>query len=191
MQDLDREWSGIAAGDTDAFARWVAGAEPVVRRSLRPFAAVVDAEAVLQESLLRTWQVAARFVSDGRPNGLLRLSLRIARNLAISERRRARTVASGDETLEEAFERDLQALERPPGDPMLRQVIVECRDALPEKPRAALSARLEAAGAEPDGVLAESLGMRKNTFLQNFTRARKLLVECLERHGVDLRMELA
>ncbi len=33
--------------------------------------------------------------------------------------------------------------------------------------------------------------MTKNTFLQYFARARKLLFECLERHGVDLRMELA
>ena len=32
--------------------------------------------------------------------------------------------------------------------------------------------------------------MRKNTFLQNFTRARKLLRECLERFGVDLKLEL-
>ena len=28
--------------------------------------------------------------------------------------------------------------------------------------------------------------MRLNTFLQNFTRARKLLAECLRKRGVDL-----
>ena len=33
--------------------------------------------------------------------------------------------------------------------------------------------------------------MRKNTFLQNVTRARKLIAECLARHGVDLAVELA
>jgi len=33
--------------------------------------------------------------------------------------------------------------------------------------------------------------MRTNTFLQNVTRARKLIAECLERHGVDLAAELA
>jgi RNA polymerase sigma-70 factor (ECF subfamily) len=33
--------------------------------------------------------------------------------------------------------------------------------------------------------------MRKNTFLQNFGRARKLLAECLRRRGIDLALELA
>ena len=32
--------------------------------------------------------------------------------------------------------------------------------------------------------------MRLNTFLQNFTRARKLLAECLEKNHVDLDAEL-
>ena len=31
--------------------------------------------------------------------------------------------------------------------------------------------------------------MRLNTFLQNFTRARRQLAECLERQGVDLALE--
>ena len=37
-----------------------------------------------------------------------------------------------------------------------------------------------------DSVLAVQLGMTLNTFLQNVTRARKLLAACLERHGVQL-----
>jgi hypothetical protein len=32
--------------------------------------------------------------------------------------------------------------------------------------------------------------MRKNTFLQNVVRARRLLAECLARRGVDLAVEL-
>ena len=36
------------------------------------------------------WQVAPRFERDGRPNGLLRLAIRIARNLAVSEVRRTK-----------------------------------------------------------------------------------------------------
>ncbi|MBA3397052.1 MAG: sigma-70 family RNA polymerase sigma factor, partial [Deltaproteobacteria bacterium] len=90
--DLDLHLGAIVAGDTRAFARWLAGAEPPVRESLRSFARVVDVEAVLQEALLRVWQVAPRFVADGRPNGLLRLGVRIARNLAVSEVRRTRAV---------------------------------------------------------------------------------------------------
>jgi hypothetical protein len=33
--------------------------------------------------------------------------------------------------------------------------------------------------------------MTTNTFLQNITRARKLLAECLQRAGIDLSLEMA
>src|SRR3989304_4469619 len=89
-ENLDLYLSAIVAGDTRAFGRWMAGAEPPMRESLRSFARVVDVEAVLQEALIRVWSVAPRFVPDGGPNGLLRLGVRIARNLAVSEVRRAR-----------------------------------------------------------------------------------------------------
>ena len=69
MTDLDRHLPGILAGDSSAFATWMAGAEPRLRASLRSFAVQVDTEAVLQETLLRVWQVAPRFVPDGRPDG--------------------------------------------------------------------------------------------------------------------------
>jgi RNA polymerase sigma-70 factor (ECF subfamily) len=191
MIDLDPHLAAIQTGDADAFGRWLAGAESGVRDSLRSFAAVVDVEAVLQEALLRVWQVAPRFEPDGRPNALLRFAVRVAHNLAISERRRIRTRGADDEQLERALADQTEAPVRPPTDPMLRKVIATCRDALPDKPSLCLAARLDSAGAEPDEALAARLGMRKNTFLQNFTRARKLLLECLERQGVDLHMELA
>jgi RNA polymerase sigma-70 factor (ECF subfamily) len=66
-----------------------------------------------------------------------------------------------------------------------------CRERLPKKPAQALAARLENVGADPDETLAERLSMTKNTFLQNFTRARKFLAACLKEHGVDLESELA
>jgi RNA polymerase sigma-70 factor (ECF subfamily) len=186
--DLDAELSSIIAGDADAFGRWLAGAERPVRESLRSFAAVVDVEAVLQEAMLRVWQVAPRFAPDGRPNGLLRLGVRIARNLAISEVRRLRAVPAELGDVEAAH----AASERPPSppDPMLREAIRGCRDQLPAKPRQALDARLAGAGGAGDPDLAESLGMRLNTFLQNVTRARQLLAECLRRRGVILDVEL-
>jgi RNA polymerase sigma-70 factor (ECF subfamily) len=182
MLDLDQHLAAIQAGDADAFGRWVAGAEATVRMSLRPFAARVDTEAVVQEALLRVWQVAPRFVPDGRPNGLVRLAVRIARNLAVSEARRPGPDATP------APEVDL-----PPvvADPHLRRAIEDCRAQLPEKPAQVLAARLAAGGLEPDEELARRLAMRLNTFLQNFTRARRLLAECLERQGVDLALELA
>ena len=109
----------------------------------------------------------------------------------MSERRHTRTSGADDDTLERALAGDVELAARAPTDPLLRRVIETCRDALPRKPGLALVARLESAGAETDDDLALRLGMTKNTFLQNVTRARKLLFECLERHGVDLSMELA
>ena len=183
--DLDRELDGIVAGDPDAFGRWVAGAEAPLRRSLRPLAARVDGEAVLQEALLRVWQVAPRCRPDGRPNALLRLGLRIARNLAIDELRRARASAGDEAALEAAWARTGEPEPRAP-DPLLRRAIEECRRRLPDKPAAALEARLASAGGEPDPLLAAQLRMKLNTFLQNVTRAKKLLAACLRAHGVDL-----
>jgi RNA polymerase sigma-70 factor (ECF subfamily) len=184
MIDLDLHLTAIVAGDARAFGAWLAGAEPEVRLSLRSFAAVVDVEAVLQESLLRVWQVAPRFEADGKPNGLLRLGVRIARNLAISETRRirARPVEDLDETI------GAPVVSAP--DPHLRAAIADCRDKLPDKPRAALDARLASGGASDDRALATTLGMQLNTFLQNFGRARKLLADCLGKRGVVIDQEL-
>lgn len=185
--DLDRYLPRIAAGESAAFARWLAGAEPAIRSSLARFADAVDTEAVLQETLLRAWQVAPRLSSDGRPNSLLRLGIRIARNLAISEMRRHRTrPVSVDEDDDEPLVSSPPP--RPP-DPMLRRAIVDCRAALPPRPSVALDARLEAVG-RPDRELATTLGMTLNTFLQNFTRARRLIAKCLASRGIDLALEL-
>jgi len=182
MPDLDRHLPAIAAGDDQVFARWLAGAEPELRMALRSFAATADTEAVLQEALLRVWQVAPRFTPDGRPNALLRFAVRTARNLALDEVRRHGHRASldaGDRECDALAARDL-----PEGpDPLLRRLILRCREQLARKPRLALDARLSA-GGEPDALLAERVGMRLNTFLQNVGRARKALAECLRRGGV-------
>ena len=187
--DLDVYLPAIAGGDTVAFGRWMAGCEANVRASLRSFAAVIDVESVLQEALLRVWQVAPRFVPDGGANGLVRLTVRIARNLAVSEVRRTKARPVEAEQLEVAL---AEATEGPVGapDPMLRQAITECRDKLPAKPREAFDARIASSGGQDDEDLATSLGMRLNTFLQNFTRARKLLAECLGRRGIVIDQEL-
>ena len=138
---------------------------------------------------MRTWQVAPRFVPDGRPNGLLRLGVRIGRNLAVSEVRRTRARPAEAEDLERALA-EAEDGEPAAPDPLLRARIEECRDRLPDKPRRALEARLESAGGVSDGDLAAGLAMRLNTFLQNFTRARRLLAECLRGRGVALDPEL-
>lgn len=182
------ELQAIAAGDSEAFGRWVSRAESRLRLSVRSFARVVDVEVVLQETLLRAWQVAPRVQDDGRPEPLLRLAIRIARNLAIDEARRSRRVPVATDVID-ALREDTAAVHDP--DPGLRDAIAACRDRLPRQPKAALSARLDAAGGRDDRSLAESLGMRLNTFLQNFGRARKLLLECLRSRGIDPDLELS
>lgn len=186
--DLDVHLDAIIAGDTHAFGSWLARAEAPVRDSLRSFAAAVDVESVLQEALLRVWQVAPRFERDGRPNGLVRLAVRIARNLAVSEVRRTRARPVEADEIESVLA-ESEAPRREP-DPMLRTAIVECRDKLPNKPRQALDARLASEGGHDDTQLAQSVGMRLNTFLQNFTRARQLLADCLKRRGIVVEQEL-
>jgi DNA-directed RNA polymerase specialized sigma24 family protein len=132
MVDLDVLLADIRSGDPSAFARWMAGAEPTMRDSLRSFAAVVDVEAVLQEALLRTWQIAPRVELDGKTNSLLRVGIRIARNLAVSERRRARSAPSDDDAIDRARAGDPDGTTLPVvPDPHLRQAISKCADALP------------------------------------------------------------
>ncbi|MEO0604749.1 MAG: sigma-70 family RNA polymerase sigma factor [Myxococcota bacterium] len=181
MIDLDAHLPAIAAGDADAFAAWLAGAELPVRRSLRSFAQVVDTEAVLQEALLRVWQVAPRVTTDGRPNALLRFATRVARNAAIDEVRRRREVLDDDGTPPEDIVQPVLP------DPALREHIERCRDKLPPRPAQAWIARLEARGGIDDRGLAEELGMRLNTFLKNVGRARALLQACLQAAGIEWR----
>jgi RNA polymerase sigma-70 factor (ECF subfamily) len=149
---------------------------------LSSFAAVVDVEAVLQETLLRVWQVAPKVQHDGRPDSLLRFAIRVARNLAVSDLRRRREPLAAHGDL--AAPVDLSAGAEP--DPLLRRLIAECHEALPDKPRQAIALRVQRGGVEPDRALAAELGMRLNTFVQNLSRARKLLAECLSRRGVEL-----
>ena len=183
MVDLDSYLVPIGAGDRLALMRWIAGADPVLRRQLRPMAARIDAESVLQEAYVRVWFTAGRCVPDDRPNALLRYAARVVRNLAIDELRRARLVPTEQAALEAQLSEAVQEPEAP--DYMLRELIESCRRKLPPKPSLALQARLDAAGGEPDTTLAERLHMKLNTFLQNIKRARELLAECLRRRGAS------
>jgi DNA-directed RNA polymerase specialized sigma24 family protein len=183
--DLDDLLPDIAAGDASAFARWLAGTEGRLRDSLRSFAAWVDTEAVVQEALIRAFTVAPRVRRDGKPDVLLRLTIRIARNLAVSELRRNRVTGIEVDPEPPAPE--------PPSlpDPRVRQAIDDCRRQLPDRPGIALTGRIENDGQEPDAVLAARLGMRINTFLKNLSRARSFMAECLRRRGIDIALEMS
>mgnify|MGYP000004328248 CR=1 FL=1 len=180
--DEIQQLEAIVRGESGAFASWLAGAEPRIRRSLARFARAVDTEAVLQESLLRVWQVAPRFKPDGQPEALLRMGVRIARNLAISGARRRRAQQLDLDLLGEGAEA-MPPMDEP--DPRLRGTIEQCREKLPRNPQRSLAARLERPGIRDD-VLAQSLGMNLNTFFQNIRRARLGLLDCLKRHGIEL-----
>ncbi len=132
--------------------------------------------------------MAPRFVPDGRPHALLRFTMTTARNVAVTELRRA----SPTREQLDALERELA--QAPGGqpvtpDPLLRRALEACRDKLPPQPQKAMAQRLESVG-HADASLAARAGMSLNTFLQNVTRARKLLAECLRLAGIDLDAEL-
>ena len=182
MRDLDEFLPAIQARDQEALARWLAGAERPLRLSLRRFARQVDTEAVMQETLLRVWLGAARCRPDGTPNALLRLAVTTARHLAIDAIRHDRPGSFGDFGSDSPLSVDPS----PPPDPLFASRILECLEQLHGQPRAAMLARLEVAGSRPDKSLAAALGMTLNTFLQNVTRARRLIAECLRRRGIEV-----
>ena len=180
--DLDIYLEGIQARDEQAFAAWLAGAEPAVRRSLRPFASSVDVEAVIQEALLRVWVLAPNHSPDGKTNSLLRLAVRIARNLAVDEARRMNRLVDFDDA--DVSTDALHGTASFP-DSLFHRLVRFCLDQLTGKPRLALQSWLNAEG-ESDTQLAMPLGMAVNTFRKNVSRARKAVRQCLEDRGIKL-----
>lgn len=176
--DLDIHLPGIRNGQSDAFTSWVKEAELPLRWSLRQMAREVDAESIVQDTLLRVFTFAPRFQPDGRPNALLRWACVTARNLAIAEwRRRSRNdPPSGPPDGSEAL---------PESPSELRTAIEDCVEKLPDSPRAAIEARIQVSGGNEDAA-ARSASMSSNTFFQNIRRAHQRLRECLERKGYGL-----
>jgi DNA-directed RNA polymerase specialized sigma24 family protein len=181
---LDALFQAARSGSADAFAAWAEQVHLPLRRSLRPFARAVDVEVVVQETLLRMWVLArdgAR-VLEGE-DASLRFALRVARNVALEEVRRART--GHLLSLETLSASELPAVvPEPAADPGLRQAILACLARLPGRPAAALRERLLGGGDAPDRDLAGRLGMTLNTFLQNVVRARAHLAACLRTRGI-------
>ena len=116
----DALFEAARGGSVEAFGAWAERVHLPLRRSLHAFASAVDVEVVVQETLLRMWQVARapRPVLLGE-NASLRFALGVARNVAREEARRARTghlvpLGEWEETRETAVEPE------PPPDPGLR-----------------------------------------------------------------------
>lgn len=183
MTESDLAFESARWGDVGAFASWMTLVERTVRGSLRRFARAIDVESAVQETFLRMW-IAARDEArafEGE-NASLRFALRVARNVALEEVRRARLdhlVALDD--LDPSSEPSIDP--KPLSDPGLLRAIKNCVSRLRGKPRDALLARLARGHELPDRAVAASLGMAVNTFLQNVVRARKAVAACLEGNG--------
>lgn len=184
MSELDGLWEQASRSDPRAFGQWAGRVERPVRLYLRPWAASVDVECIVQEALLRMW---LRANDDGAEpltgeNASLRWCCRVAWNLARNEsRKRARETVTDPQEMPE-----VSVDPEEPSSPGLRQAIADCVQALGEKLRSALLARLEDRGLSGDVAIAESLAMTKNTFLQNIVRARKQVAACLGGKGVAI-----
>lgn len=186
MTPIDAAYERIRRGDPEGFAAWVRLVEPALRRGLRRFARVADAEAVLQEGLMRMWVLAPTLDLAGN-DASLRYAHTLVANLARHEARRfGHTVPLDDGTDNPAVGHEPAVDPAPVSDPGLRAAILDCLGKLPRQPGLAIAARLSSMGAEPDHTLAEQVGMTLNTFLQNIVRARRHLAECLRGHGVSL-----
>ena len=172
MSVADLAFERARRGDVGAFADWMALVEHPVRGSLRRFARAIDVESALQETFLRMW-IASQdhertFTGE---DASLRFTLRVARNVALEEVRRARLdrlVAIDD--LDPSSELSIDPT--PPSDPGLLRAIKDCVSRLRGKPRDALLTRLARGHELGDRDVAASLGMAVNTFLQNVVRAR-------------------
>lgn len=180
MSAIDQVFARAQSGDLEGFADWVRLVEIPLWKGLRRFARVADSEAVVQEALLRMWRLAPSLTLDGE-NASLRFALVLARNIAKDEARRAGRMVP----LEDA-EPPVPIDPDPPSDPGLRAAIRRCLEKLSGRPREALQSRLRQGARLPDRDLAELLGMTLNTFLQNITRARKLMARCLAEQGVSI-----
>lgn len=183
MTAIDRAFALASTGDEEAFAHWLSLVEIPLRRRLAPFARAVDEEGVLQETLHRVWIFALdRGHTLTGENASLRWALCVALNVARNEARRF----GREDILPPELLPDSVVHPEPPTDPALARIIRRCLEALPRRPREALQARLERGHLLDDRALAQALGLKRNTFLQNVVRGRRQLSACLEENGAPL-----
>ena len=177
------ELQAIIGRDQEAFSRWLGRCEIALRRSLTPYATVIDVESVTQEAALRVWQHAPSITPDRRPGFLLRWAITVALNHARNQARRA-----GREV---PLVVDVPApanTSRGAGraDPLLRERVAVCLSRLSRLPRKAIQARVSGGGVQPDRALADTIGMGFAAFRQNLARGRAALTKCLRKAGIDI-----
>jgi RNA polymerase sigma factor (sigma-70 family) len=170
------EWQAIVRRDEQAFSRWFTRHEMRLRLSLRTFASVVDAEAIVQDTAVRVWERASTIVPDGRPAFLIRWAVTVAKNTARNQARREGRHVPVD----------------PPSDirmpdPALRSRIESCLERLPHKLRLVLERVVAEGGQRSLRELALAIGISFDAVRQNLTRARREIERCLGRHGIDVK----
>jgi RNA polymerase sigma-70 factor (ECF subfamily) len=178
------ELQAIAAHDEDAFTRWFARHDIALKRSLRSFAAIVDVEAIVQETAIRVWSHASSITADGRPGFLVRWAATVARNMARTEARR-----SGRLQFVESPPETPAPVDHPP-DPAFTARAQRCFKQLSPKLRLAMERVRDHGGSQSLRDVAAAIGMTHDSIRQNLTRARRALEECLESHGIDVRSYL-
>lgn len=178
------ELSAIVGRDQDAFSRWLARCEIALKRSLSPFAQVVDVESVTQEAALRVWQHAGSITPDRRPGFLLRWAITVARNQARNQAKRAGREVPLVVDVAAAPASSSGGAGRV--DPLLRERVARCLSRLSRVPRKAIQARVSDGGEQPDRALAAAIGMGFDAFRQNLARGRAALTKCLRKAGIDI-----
>jgi len=181
--EIDTLFARVKTGDHEAFRVWMGRVERPIRLGLRRFAQAVDVEAIVQETLLQMWLVATRRLRglEG-PDASLRFAIGVARNLARSEARRM----GRERHLPPEEMPDAPVDPVPTSDPGLAAAILDCMTRLTAKLRQVLQARITRGPFQPDREIADSLGMKLNTFLQYIVRSRQQMRKCLEGKGVPL-----
>ena len=177
------EWQAIVRRDEDAFKRWLERILIDLRLSLQRFAKIVDVEVVVQETAILVWERTSTIVPDGRPAFLLRWAIRVARNKALNDVKRAQR----DVPLHEPSERSETQSGRAGADPFLRARIHSCHERLPTALRRVIDMILADGGQQSARESATAGGMSYDAFRQNLARGRRALVNCLKEHGIDIR----
>jgi RNA polymerase sigma-70 factor (ECF subfamily) len=172
----------VATGDVRAYRQ-------IVDRHLRGIHAFAyrmlgsraEAEEVSQETFLRLWEHAGRYVPHAKPSTWI---YRIAHNLSIDRLRRRREGSSG------VAPDDLPGSERPSGvfhERQLAEAVQQALAALPERQRAAIG--LVHYQGLSNAEAAEVLGVGVRALESLLARARRQLRDTLAEHAPAERRE--
>lgn len=188
MTEIDQCFERIRPGGLDGFPQWISMVEMPVRLSLRSYARAVDAESVLQETMMRMWVLAQGEAREsmGGENASLRRAIEVARNIARTEASQTGCQAllprDGTDHVEAA------PVFQP--DPELYEATKDCLRKLDDglQPHL-LHWRLEVSWV-PDAFLAKEFHVETDRFVRSIMTAKLHVARCLEQQGIELHGEI-